>query len=202
MNTTKLVSAAAVLAVCATGALAQSKGDMTAGIGFAWVNPSDDNGSLASGALDMDVGENTQLSLTFEYFIADNLGIEVLAATPFTHQVKANGSDIVKVKHLPPTVTLNYHVPTNTAFTPFFGAGVNYTTILGLEDQKISGLDIKDSWGLSGHFGVDYAINERSALRVDARYIDIDLDVELNGEDIGTVEVDPWVFGVSYILRF
>ena len=202
MNKTTLLSAVALVALTATGAMAQSKGDMTLGFGIATVNPANDNGSLASGAFDVDVDNDTQLSLTFEYFFADNFGIEVLAATPFTHQVALNGGDVVKVKHLPPTVTLNYHVPTGTAWTPFAGIGVNYTTVLDLEDQQISGLDVKDSWGLAGHLGVDYALNERSALRVDARYMDIDLDVDLNGSDIGTVEVDPWVFGVSYILKF
>lgn len=202
MKTSTLLTAAAALALCATGAVAQSKGDMTLGLGLAWVNPTDDNGSLASGALDIDVKDDTQLSLTFEYFFADNWGVEVLAATPFTQQVKANGDDIVKVKHLPPTVSVNYHFPTGTAWTPFVGAGVNYTTVLSLDDQKVSGLDIKDSWGLAGHVGVDYAISDKAFLRVDARYIDIDLDVDLNGDDIGTVDVDPWVVGMSYIWKF
>lgn len=202
MYKTTLLTAMAALALSTTGALAQSQGDMTLGLGLAWVNPADDNGSLASGSLDTDVGDDTQVSLTFEYFFADNWGVEVLAATPFTHQVKLNGDDAVKVKHLPPTVSVNYHMPTNTAWTPFFGLGVNYTTVLDLEDQKISGLDVKDSWGLAGHIGVDYAISDKAALRVDARYIDIDMDVELNGSDIGTVEVDPWVIGMSYIWKF
>ena len=196
------LSTAAILALCATGAAAQQKGDMTLGLGLAWVNPTGDNGSLANGALDMDVGDDTQLSLTFEYFLMDNLGLEVLAATPFTNQVKGNGGDVVKVKHLPPTVSLNYHFANASRFTPFLGAGVNYTAVLDLDDQKISGLDVKDSWGLAAHLGVDYAINEKSALRLDARYIDIDLDVDLNGSDIGTVELDPWVIGMSYIWKF
>lgn len=202
----KLLLTSAVLALAApltvTGAAAQSKGDMTLGFGIATVAPAEDNGTLLNGALDADVNNNSQVSLTFEYFVADNIGIEVLAATPFTHQVKVNGGDAVKVKHLPPTVTLNYHIPTGTKWTPIVGAGVNYTTVLALEDEQIAGLDVKDSWGLSAHLGVDYAISEKSALRLDVRYMDIDLDVDLNGTDIGTVEVDPLVWGLSYVMRF
>ena len=197
-----LLLTAAMLAMTSTAALAQSKGDMTLGFGLAWVNPADDNGSLLDGALDTEVLGDTQLSLTFEYFIMDNLGIEVMAATPFTQKVEVNGEQAVDVKHLPPTVSMNYHFQTGTGFTPFVGLGVNYTTVLSLDDQQISGLDVEDSWGWAGHIGFDYALTETSAIRLDARYIDIDLDVDLDGTDIGTVEVDPWVIGASYIVRF
>ena len=42
MNKTTLLSAVALVALTATGAMAQSKGDMTLGFGIATVNPAED----------------------------------------------------------------------------------------------------------------------------------------------------------------
>ncbi len=200
MKKSALLSAAAALALSATGAFAQSQGDWTVGVGIGHVMPKDDNGLVAG--LPLDVDANTQLTLTLEYFIRDNLGIELLAATPFTHQLNLSGVDIGDVKHLPPTISLNYHFPTKGAFKPFIGAGVNYTAVLDVDTPTLPLLDIEDSWGLAAHFGFDYAIGPNGAIRADVRWIDIDLDVTNGGVDIGTAEVDPWVFSIGYVHRF
>ena len=65
-----------------------------------------------------------------------------------------------------------------------------------------SDLQVKNSWGLAAHLGTDYWITEKSAIRADLRWIDIDSDVHLNGTRIGKVEIDPLVVGVSYIMKF
>ncbi len=199
MNRITTLCAAALLATSATGAMAQSQGDWTLGLGLGTVSPKEDNGTVAGAKLEID--KNTQVTLTFEYFIADNLGIEVLAATPFTHDLELGGADIGEAKHLPPTLSINYHFQTKTAFTPFAGIGVNYTTALDV-DSPLGDLELDDSWGAALHLGVDYAISDRGALRADLRWMDIDMDAELNGTDIGTAEVDPMVFGISYIMKF
>lgn len=201
MNKKILICAAAALALGSTAAMAQSQGDWTVGFGVGTVAPKDDNGTLKNGA-DLTVDNNTQVTLTVEYFIRDNLGVELLAATPFTHELELNGSiDAGKVKHLPPTLSLNYHVPTGTALTPYFGAGINYTTALDV-DSPLGDLKLKDSWGLALSAGVDYAVSERGALRANVRWMDIDMDVELNGQDLGTAEIDPMVYSVGYVHRF
>jgi len=40
------------------------------------------------------------------------------------------------------------------------------------------------------------------ALRVDARWIDIDPDVKAGGANPGTANVDPLVYGVAYVRTF
>lgn len=204
---TKLLLTASLSALvigAALPAVAQSKGDITVGVGVAYVKPADDNGELDSGA-ELDVGDDTQLSLTVEYFVMDNVGIELLAATPFTHDIKIDGTELAKTTHLPPTLSVNYHIPTGTAITPLLGIGVNYTTFWD-EDTKgaLSGvdLDLGDSWGLALHAGVDYALSEKGAVRADVRWIDIDSDVKVNGDKAGTAEIDPLVFGLSYVFKF
>ncbi|MEM8555763.1 MAG: OmpW family outer membrane protein, partial [Pseudomonadota bacterium] len=176
------------------------------GVGIGTVMPTDDNGSIEfAGTRDLDVANSTRPTLTFEYFIADNLGIEVLAATPFDHDIDIEGGFEGSVRHLPPTVSLLYHVPTGTAFTPIVGIGVNYTTFW---DESLKAplngadLELEDSWGIAATVGVDYAISDNSAIRANARYIDIDSDVKVNGTKVGEANIDPWVFGVSYIYKF
>ena len=50
--------------------------------------------------------------------------------------------------------------------------------------------------------GVDFKLTSTDAVRVDARYIDLKTDVKLNDKDAGTVDISPWVYGVSYVKSF
>lgn len=199
-----LFASAAAMMVGQTG-FAQSAGDMTLGLGLGWVEPKGDTGTLAGG-LETSVEGAGRPTVTFEYFIKDNIGVEVLGALPFQHDISIAGLGVVgKTKHLPPVVSVQYHFPTQSKLTPFVGLGVNYTAFF---DEEATGalagsdLDLHDSWGLAGHIGLDYAISEKAALRADLRYIDIDSDVYLNGSKIGTVNIDPVVAGVSYVMKF
>lgn len=180
-------------------ATAQSQGDWTVGVGLGWVSPKSDNASV--GGADLSVDDDVRPTLTFEYFIRDNLGIEVLAATPFEHDISLGGSDIGSTKHLPPTVSVNYHIPTNSAFKPFVGIGVNYTTFWD-ETTSLGTLSLDDSWGVALQAGADYQVSDNGSLRVNVRWIDIDTEATLNGATLTDVEIDPWVFGVSYVHRF
>ena len=49
---------------------------------------------------------------------------------------------------------------------------------------------------------MEFALNERFALRGEARFIDMDTDVAVNGDDVGTANVDPLLIGVSAVLKF
>jgi outer membrane protein len=202
---TALTLATALVGAVAAPVFAQEQGDFTLGFGFAGVFPKSNNGVLAAGTVPIDVGDGYSVTLTGEYFVADNIGIELLAAWPFSHDLKSNGTKIGKVKHLPPTLSLQYHFTNASSMTPFVGIGVNYTTFL--EDTATgpltgSALSVDDSWGLALHAGVDFAVSETGAFRADIRWIDINSDVKLNGVNIGKVEIDPWILGVSYVMKF
>lgn len=188
------------LCLLAAPVAAQSQGDWTFGIGLANVNPKSNNGTLAG--LPATINSDTQLSLTVEYFIRDNLGIELLAATPFEHDVTLGGAVFAgAVKHLPPTLSLNYHFPTAGKLKPFVGLGVNFTTFFD-ETSPLGVLALDNSVGLAVQMGVDYQISDAGAVRFNARWIDIESDVTLNGAPIGTADIDPLILGISYIHRF
>src|SRR5690606_42037804 len=70
------------------------------------------------------------LGLNFAYMLTDKVGVELLAATPFSHDVGVTGvlDKLGSIKHLPPTVSLVYYPLDNgSAFQPYVGAGVNFT---------------------------------------------------------------------------
>ena len=188
------------LIALAAPALAQSQGDWTVGIGAGYIDPKSDNGTLAG--LEADVSSDTRPIFTVEYFIRDNLGIELLASTPYDHDVTLSGGvDAGSVKHLPPTLSLNYHIPTNSVWKPYFGAGLNYTIFFD-EQSPLGNLSADNSFGVSLQAGLDYMVSDKGAVRLNVRWFDIDSDVKLNGADIGTAEIDPWLVGVSYVHRF
>ncbi len=201
-----MATLAAASALVAAPAMAQSKGDWTLSAGVHQVAPKSNNGALAGGTLKVDVDSDIKPTITGEYFIADNLGIEVLAALPFKHDIRIAGLGRVgSTKHLPPVVTLQYHFNSAGKVSPFLGAGINYTTFFSEETGGAlagSTLKLDDSWGLAAHAGLDFALSEKAALRVDLRWMDIDSKVKLDGQDLGTVNIDPLAYGLSYVVKF
>ena len=189
----------------ATPVLAQSAGSWSVGVGAHQVNPKSGNGTLAGGALAVEVDSNIRPTITGEYFIADNLGIEVLASLPFRHDIAIDGLGIVgETRQLPPTVSLQYHFGQGKV-KPFVGAGVNHTKFFSEETRGAlegTDLELKASWGLAAHAGVDFKVTQNGAIRVDARWIDIDTEVSADNVDLGTVNIDPLVYGAAYVLSF
>ena len=202
---------AAALVLSAAPAMAQSKGDWTLGVGVHNVDPKssagDLNGSaLGLGALPTKVDSSVRPTVTFEYFVANNVGVEVLAALPFQHDVSIDGVGTVgRTKQLPPVVSLQYHFANSSKVTPFVGLGVNYTKFFSTDSKgALAGtkLKLEDSWGLAAHAGLDFALTKKDALRVDLRWADIDTKVKVNGNKLGTANIDPLVYGVAYVRSF
>jgi outer membrane protein len=197
---------AAGLAAVAAPAFAQSAGEWTLGFGVHQVDPKSDNGKLAGGTLPLAIDSDAKPSITFEYFVRDNLGIEVLGALPFKHEIAVKGvGKVGETKQLPPTFTLQYHFNSDGKVSPLLGVGLNYTTFFS-EDTTgaLAGTRLKldDSWGLAAHAGLDFRVSERSAVRVDVRWADIDTKVKVDGASMGTANIDPLVYGVAYVHRF
>ena len=201
MKLQSLVLAAAT-ALTMTTVFAVPAGTWSVAAGAHMVDPKSDNGTLADGARSVEVDDDIRPTISGEYFIANNIGVELLAAIPFHHDITLtdnDGSQInAETQHLPPTLSLQYHfdydnMPMN--IKPFVGVGVNYTTFFKERIYLGNGndLDIDDSVGVAGHVGIDIPYNKTESFRIDARYMDIEPDVELNGTDIGSVDISPWV---------
>jgi outer membrane protein len=155
--------------------------------------------------------------------LTNNWGIELLAATPFEHDVKLKGTALPaangklgSLKHLPPTLSVVYYpLDSKSDFQPYVGAGINYTWIydesLSSEAKSagFSNFNAKNSWGLAWQVGADYMLTEHVMLNAQVRYIDIDTraTVENNSIAPGTrakvnVDVDPFVYMVGLGYKF
>ncbi|MGP5193260.1 OmpW/AlkL family protein [Psychrobacter celer] len=211
MKLQSLVLAAAT-ALTMTSAFAVPAGTWTVAAGAHYVDPKSDNGTLNNG-LSVDVDGDVRPTISGEYFIADNVGVELLAAIPFHHDITltdANGNEVdAKTQHLPPTLSVQYHfdgynMPMNVK--PFVGVGVNYTTFFKEKVYiPLAGdydLDLDDSVGVAGHIGLDIPYAPTESFRIDARYMDIKTDASLNGDKIGEVDISPWVYGVAFVKQF
>ena len=184
-------------------AMAHPAGDILVRGGLAFVSPqtSSDN-VLGTGELEID--SNMQLGLTLSYMLTDNWGVELLAATPFSHSVSTAGlGEVAKVKHLPPPLMAQYYFgDANSKVRPYVGAGINYTTFFDEEGRgALAGTDVSvdSSWGMAGQVGLDMAINDRWFVNASAWLIDIDTDVHTAVGTINT-SIDPvaFMFGVGY----
>lgn len=184
-------------------AAAQSAGDWTVALGVHRVAPKSDNGRLADGTLPLSVGSSTRPTIAVEYFVRDHVGIELLAATPFRHDLDIAGlGHIGSTRHLPPTLSLQYHFAPDARIAPFLGAGLNYTTFFEEETRGAlagSKLALGDSWGLALHAGLDIKAGA-GKLRLDVRWMDIDSDVRLDGTKLGRAQIDPIAYGAAYVI--
>lgn len=128
---TKAFAAATVLALSASQAMAVQQGDWLLRFGIGHVSPNDSS-SMFSGlsTFGTGVGSDTQPTINVTYMFTDNLGLDVLGALPFEHDVYATGAVTGKVgatKHLPPTIGVQYHFTPKSTIRPYAGVGVNYT---------------------------------------------------------------------------
>jgi outer membrane protein len=205
MNKLLPAAIAAAPALAGIGQAHAADSEWVVKVGVHTVAPKSDNGTLAGGAFKAKISDNTQPTISAEYMFNPNLGLEVLAATPFKHTLKLNGTKAATFQHLPPTVSLQYHFNPQGTVSPFIGAGLNYTMVF---NEKTTGplagtkLSVGNSFGVAAHAGVDFRINPKWLFTVDARWIKIGVKAKVNGTDVGTVNVDPLVYGVAVGYRF
>ncbi len=201
----RMLALAACLAGFAVTSQAAESGSWVLKVGVHQVSPKSDNGRLAGGALKADVGDDAKPTISLEYFVTPNWGIEVLGALPFEHAVKLNGARAADVKQLPPTVSVQYHFMPDQQFSPFVGVGLNVTRFFSVKEKgPLAGtrLDLSDSWGPAVHAGIDVNFNANWLFTADVRWIGIETDAKVNGAKVGTVKIDPLVYGIAIGYRF
>ena len=195
-SVTKFALLSAAL-VSAPLAMAHEAGDMFIRGGLVNVMPSVNDNTGAG--LDLDVDNNLQVGVTATYMYTDNIGIELLAATPFTHDITAGGTKVGETSHLPPSLMAQYYFGTASSDArPYLGVGLNYTVFF---DEKLSTdldqngqtdtLSLDDSFGLALQAGVDYNISENLFVNASIWYMDINTDVTVNGAATGDLDIDP-----------
>lgn len=230
MNKSLLGASLFALALAAPVAHAYEAGDILVRAGAITVNPKDDSGHVRvdqGPRAPTDLGgkatlsSDTQLGLNFAYMFTSHWGIELLAASPFSHDVKLKGTAVGagklgSLKQLPPTLSVVYY-PLDSAskFQPYVGAGINYTWIY---DESVSGsakqagfsnLKAENSWGWAAQIGADYMITDKWMINGQVRYIDISTKATVDNNALGqgtrakvNVDVDPLVYMVGIGYKF
>lgn len=208
------ISAALVLAAAAinTQAFAHNQGDWLVRGGITQVSPDDSSSNVFVDGADLGVGvnvdSNAQLGLNLAYFFTPKWNVELLAATPFSHDIGLNTvGDLGSTKHLPPSLTANYYLLDGaSSFQPYVGAGVNYTIFFdedftaANQTAGFNNLDLDASFGLTAQVGADFKIDKKWHVNASVRWIDIDTEAtfDLNGAaGKVNVDIDPYVYTVS-----
>jgi len=210
-----LLLAPALLA--ASAVQAHETGDIIVRAGVVAVDPQENSGNVyvggANTGLEVGVDSNTQLGITGTFMLTDHLGIGVLGATPFKHDIQLKGvGRFASIKHLPPTVTLQYYpMDKSSVLQPYVGAGLNYTTFFSedlssaAEGLGFSDLSLDDSWGYALEAGLDYKLTEQVYLNAAVWYADIETTATFRTAGVPSkvdVEINPMVYMASIGYKF
>ena len=227
MNKSLLGASLIALALAAPAVHAHQAGDFIVRAGAATASPNEDSGNLKLdgvkvGGTKATLDSDTQLGLAFAYMVTDHVGIELLAATPFQHEVAVKGlgagldGKLADIKHLPPTLSVQYYpMDAGSKFQPYVGIGINYTLFFD-EDlsserkaQGFSDMKLKNSVGLAGQVGLDYMLTDNLLFNAAVWYADIDTEASIDGPSalgVGKTKVDvdvaPWVYMVGIGYKF
>lgn len=209
----KSAVAALILSSLSGNVWAHDAGEFFIRAGSATVRPTAGSDNVLNSLGGFNVDNNTQLGLTFTWMATDNVGVELLAATPFRHKVGTGPTgDIATVHHLPPSLMAQWYFgDASSQVRPYIGAGVNYTTFFDESFNStgkaagLSDLHLKDSWGAAGQVGLDYLINSNWLINMSVWYMDIDTEVKFKANGVQqnvNTRLDPWVFMFSGGYRF
>jgi outer membrane protein len=156
-----------------------------------------------TGAADrISVSKKTIAEFDVTYYFTPNCSAELVLTYPQRHDVALDGGKIGTFKHLPPTLLVQHHFQPAESFSPYLGAGVNYTTMskVDLLGGK-GGLD-HSSVGFAVQAGLDVKLDKNWSFNLDVKKVQIRSDVTLSGAKISNIKVDPVLLGVGLGYRF
>jgi outer membrane protein len=194
------ISMAAVLAALASSAVSAQENTWMMRVRA--LNMNVDNGnspSVPNAKVSLD--NKVFPEIDFSYNFTKNISTELILTYPQRHSVKLNGSDIGSVKHLPPTLTLQYQFAPGTTINPYVGAGINYTRLMNV--NLPAGVSAsRNSFGGALQVGVDIELEKNVYLNLDYKYVKISTDVSVLGNKLTTLQVDPSLFSIGIGWRF
>ena len=223
------------MAMVTTSAWAHEAGTWVLRAGPGTVMPTDDGLFLQSSELPdgsivedsfIEADDGTSLVINATYFFEKHWAVDILGAWPFEHDAYISGDlngqptkiNIGTVGHLPPTVSLQYHIAPDAVIQPYVGFGGNYTTFFSetvnstAQDLGFVSYSLADSWGLAFQLGADIDINEKWLVNIDARYIQIKSKTSVVAdvgdpeyvrfEVPGYFEINPFVWSLTVGYKF
>ena len=160
-----------------------------------------DSANKDSTGLNLSVNDKWIPEVDITYFFNKNIAAELILTVPQRHTLSAGGTAIGSLKHLPPSLLVQYHFTDAPGFKPYVGAGVNYTRFSSI--RLPPGVDVdRNSFGGALQLGVDIPVAKDVYLNFDVKKVYIKTDVSAAGNKIGTFKVDPVLFGIGLGWRF
>lgn len=169
--------------------------------------------------------------LDFTYFFSKHIAAELILGTS-KHTLQTKGSDLsaiggpsgaaVGLGHvwlLPPTLTLQYHLPTSVGLKPYIGAGVNYTIFYNRESGPVvKDVTYENRFGFATQLGLDYDLGKKLFLNIDVKKIFLSTDATVDASNLtpagepelqpvlagigAKTKINPWVFGIGLGYKF
>lgn len=168
------------------------------------IDPADKSDPLkGTGAADrLHVSGKWIPEVDISYFFTPHWAAELILTYPQKHDVTLDGARIGTFKHLPPTLSAQYHFLPGATIDPYVGAGINYTLLSKVKLLNGAARLEHDSVGLALQAGADFRIDEHWSLNLDVKKLQIRSDVEIGGARASRVKVDPLLVGVGLGYRF
>lgn len=188
--------------------LAKEKGDWVVRLrGLAFITDTDGTTDTLGG--DARTSNDGIPELDFSYFFTDNIAVELILATA-KHNVEVKNStagdlDLGTVRTLPPVLTLQYHFNPKQEFSPYLGAGVNYTITYDVDrGRSVNSVDYSNEFGWALQAGMDYQFNDNWMINFDVKKVFVSTDITVNGGAINAndTDLDPWIVGVGVGYKF
>ncbi|MBF0751584.1 MULTISPECIES: OmpW family protein [unclassified Pasteurella] len=201
---------------------AHQAGDVVVRAGGVFVSANSESTTKTNTQVNLEVSDNAQLGLTGTYMFTDNIGLELLAATPFSHKVKANVpalgaagnlGDVVKVKQLPPSLYLQYYfLDKDAGSRPYLGVGLNYTRFFNAKSTNPLITDVnvkKHSFAPVVNAGIDIKLTDSLYLNTAMWYTRIKTTAKFKVPAVTAgyehevkLKLDPFVFFAGLAYRF
>lgn len=176
------------------------------------------SGSTTPFAGDAEITASGFPELDATYFFTPNIAAELIASVA-PHQAKWTGGTALGLGGdvslgsfwiLPPTLTLQYHFMPKSRWSPYIGAGINYTFFFAVNNGNnnaiVQSVSYSNNVGAALQVGIDYAIDDRWSLNFDVKKLFLTTDVKV-GTPVGVIRadglrVDPWIIGLGVGYRF
>lgn len=153
-----------------------------------------------STGLGLSINDKWMPEVDISYFYNKHLAVELVLTVPQKQTLSSKGAAIGSFKHLPPTLTLQYHFDA-PGFKPYVGAGINYTRLGSVHLPTGVTVD-RNSVGPALQVGVDIPVAKNLYLNFDVKKVYIRTDVSAAGTKVGEFKVDPILAGVGLGWRF
>lgn len=142
------------------------------------------------------------------YYFTDKISAELIAATSQHSLSHSAAGDLGNTWVLPPTLAVQYHPLPHNKFSPYVGAGLNYSMFYGehaANGNGVTDLDIDGGLGYALQAGFDYWVGEHWGVNVDVKKLclNIDADMRVGGAPVAAdIDLDPWIVGAGVSYRF